>query len=76
MEVSTLGRLLLALGLGLALVGGLLLAAARVPGLDRLGRLPGDFSFERGPVTIAVPLATSLLISLVLTIALNLFLRR
>lgn len=76
MEVSTLGRLLLALGLGLALLGGLLLAAARVPGLDRLGRLPGDFSFERGPVTIAVPLATSLLISLVLTIALNLFLRR
>lgn len=76
MEVSALGRLLLALGLGLALVGGLLLAAARVPGLDRLGRLPGDFSFERGPVTIAVPLATSLLISLVLTIALNLFLRR
>ena len=76
MEVSALGRFLLALGLGLALLGGLLLAAARVPGLDRLGRLPGDFSFERGPVTIAVPLATSLLISLVLTIALNLFLRR
>jgi hypothetical protein len=37
--------------------------------------LPGDITIQRGGVTIFVPLATSLLLSVLLTVALNLFLR-
>jgi hypothetical protein len=40
-----------------------------------LGRLPGDFRFGAGPFTCFFPLATSILISLVLTIALTLIAR-
>jgi len=40
-----------------------------------LGRLPGDFAVRRGNVSFYVPLATSLVVSLVLTILLALFRR-
>lgn len=46
----------------------------RVPGL---GHLPGDILIRRGNFTVYIPLATSLLLSLILTIFLNLwFFRR
>lgn len=63
-------------GLVLAALGALLIAAPHIPGLDRLGRLPGDFVFSRGSTTIFVPLVSSIVISIVLTIVLNLFIRR
>ena len=75
-DLGTIGRFLIGAGLALALVGGLILLAGRVPFLGWLGRLPGDIVVRRGPVTVYVPLLTSILLSLVLTIALNLFLRR
>lgn len=48
---------------GLLLVGTGLLLSTGVP----LGRLPGDFTFRRGSFTLYLPLATSLLASLVLS---------
>lgn len=75
-ELSGAGRFLLIAGLVLAAVGALLLLAPRIPGLDRLGRLPGDFVFDRGPVTVFIPLVSSIVISVVLTIVLNLISRR
>ena len=72
-DLGAVGRLLIGAGLLLALVGVVLLLAGRVP---FLGRLPGDFVFRRGPVTVYVPLLTSLLLSVLLTLALNIFLRR
>jgi hypothetical protein len=75
-ELSGAGRFLLVTGLIVAAIGGLLLAAPRIPGLDRLGRLPGDFIVERGPVTVFIPIVSSIVISIVLTIILNLVLRR
>ena len=60
----------------LAGIGALLLIAPRVPGLDRLGRLPGDILVQRGPVTIFVPIVSSIVISIILTIVLNLISRR
>lgn len=75
-DLAGIGRILLVVGLVVAAAGLLLLLAGQIPGLDRLGRLPGDVSFERGPVTVFVPIVTSLVISLLLTIVLNLFLRR
>ena len=72
-DLGQLGRVILIGGAGLVVVGLVLVALARlVPG----GRLPGDFVLTRGPVTCFVPLATSLLLSLLLTILLNLWARR
>jgi hypothetical protein len=75
-DLSGAGRFLLVSGLILAAVGALLILAPRIPGLDRLGRLPGDFVVERGPVTLFVPIVSSLVISVLLTVVLNLILRR
>jgi len=46
-----------------------------VAGRLGLGRLPGDVVVRRGSFTVVFPLATSLLLSLVATILLNLWLR-
>jgi hypothetical protein len=59
------------IGLGLAfLIGGILW-----PLLSRigLGRLPGDILYQRGNATFYFPLATSILISIVLSLLLWLF---
>ena len=61
----------------LLIVLGLLLLGAGIAlqlGLP-LGRLPGDFTFKRGNTTVYLPLATSLVISVVLSIVV-LFVRR
>jgi hypothetical protein len=39
-------------------------------------RLPGDLSFGKGNTRVYVPLGTSIVLSVVLTIVLNLFVRR
>ena len=46
--------------------------------LGRLGidRLPGDFVFRRGNLTVYLPIGVMILVSIVGTILLNLFLRR
>jgi len=64
-----LGRLLIVFGLVIVLVGVVLLVADRIPGV---GRLPGDLVFRRGPVTFYFPLATSIVLSVLITILLNL----
>jgi hypothetical protein len=75
-DLSGVGRFLLISGLVLSATGALLMLAPRFPGLDRLGQLPGDFIVQRGPVTIFIPIISSLVISVLLTIVLNLFMRR
>ena len=67
-----LGRMLVAVGIGIVVIGLLLQVA---PWL-RLGRLPGDFSFGSGNVRVYVPLGTSILLSIVLTLILGLLSRR
>ncbi len=41
-----------------------------------LDRLPGDFVFRRGNITVYAPIGLMILVSIVLTVLLNLFLRR
>jgi hypothetical protein len=67
--------MLVAAGALLVLVGVLLLVAERFPGL-RIGRLPGDVRIERGRFTFYFPLATSIALSVILTLLLWLFRRR
>jgi len=71
--VQEFGRLLIVIGTVALLAGGALLLAARLPWF---GRLPGDFLVQRGPVTFYFPLVTSLVVSVVVTILVNLFWRR
>jgi hypothetical protein len=70
--MGSLGRALLGLAALLAAVGLVLVVAERFPGL-RIGRLPGDIRVERGNFRFYLPLATSLLVSLVLTLLMWLF---
>ena len=46
------------------------------PNIPFLGRLPGDIRIENENVRVFVPLGTMLLVSIVLTIVLNLISRR
>jgi hypothetical protein len=65
-----IGRLLLGLGVALVVIGGIVLLVARtgVP----LGRLPGDILYRGKNTTFYFPLATSILISVVLSLVLYL----
>ena len=69
---SGLGRLLIIFGIGLAVVGVVLVLANKVP---FIGRLPGDIVFRRDGVTFSLPIVTMIVVSLVLTVVLNLFFR-
>ena len=71
--MNDLGRTLLVIGLAVALVGLVLMLAGRVPGL---GRLPGDIYLQRGNWSFYFPLATSIVISVLLTALFWLFGRR
>jgi hypothetical protein len=75
MADPSIGRTLVVVGLAVAAVGLLLILAGRAPGL-RIGRLPGDISVERGNLRFYFPLATSVVVSIVLTLALWLARRR
>jgi len=67
------GRILVIIGVTIALIGGLILLAARF--FPWLGNLPGDFNFQGQNFKIYFPLATMLLISLLATILLNILIR-
>jgi len=68
-----LGRLLILFGVVSIVAGLVLLIAPRIPWL---GHLPGDVVVQRERFTLYVPIVTSLVVSIVLTILLNLFFRR
>ena len=72
--MSDIGRLLIIFGIGLVVVGGIILLLGKVPGLP-FGKLPGDFSWESGNTKVYFPLATMIVVSIILTIVVNLFLR-
>jgi hypothetical protein len=72
MPLDTLGRVLLVAGIGIALIGLFLVVGGRIP---YLGNLPGDITIERGGTRFSFPIVTCIVISVVLTIVINLYLR-
>ena len=75
---SQFGKWFLIVGIGLAVLGGVLLLAGRVlkeTKIPWLGRLPGDIRIERRGLSCYFPLATSILLSLILTVILNIIVR-
>jgi hypothetical protein len=67
-----LGRFLVVIGILLVVVGGLAMAGIRLP----FGRLPGDIAITGEHGGLFIPLGTTIVISLALTLLFNLFLRR
>jgi hypothetical protein len=65
-----MGKALIFIGLGIAALG--LLIMLGLP----FGRLPGDIYIRRGNVSFYFPLATSIVLSVLLTLILSLFFRR
>ncbi|MBI3742125.1 MAG: DUF2905 domain-containing protein [Chloroflexi bacterium] len=70
--MEDIGKLIIALGIVLVLVGGGLLLLGKVSGF---GKLPGDIVIQRDNFTCLFPLASSILLSLALTIAINFIFR-
>lgn len=70
MPAGSLGRALIVAGVVLVVVGLVLVLAGRTP------RLPGDMVIQRPNLTVYIPLGTMILASLVLTVLLNVLLRR
>lgn len=66
--MSDLGRLVIGIGLLLVVVGGVLVAFSRLGPSLPLGRLPGDIVVKREGFTFYFPLATSILVSVVLSL--------
>jgi len=62
--IQHIGKMLVLLGIILAVIGGLILLVGRV---SWIGRLPGDILIQKKNVTIYFPLATSILVSIALT---------
>jgi hypothetical protein len=71
-ELGGLGKVLIVVGLGIVAMGVVFLIAGRFG----LPRLPGDIVIERKNFVFHAPIGLMILLSVVLTILLNLFARR
>ena len=67
--MDSLGRVLVGFGLLALVIGGLLVLLGKAG----ISSMPGDMKFGRGNWRVYFPLGTSILISLILTLLLNLF---
>jgi hypothetical protein len=63
--IQHIGKMLLLIGIIVAAIGGLVIIAGRI---SWIGRLPGDILIQKKNFTFYFPLATSILISIVLTL--------
>jgi hypothetical protein len=71
MDMSTVGKLLLVVGIVVAAVGGFLALGGRLP----FGRLPGDISIQGQNGGFFFPIVSCIVISVVLTVVLNVVIR-
>jgi Protein of unknown function (DUF2905) len=71
--IQQIGKAVLAIGIVCIVIGAVLMLSGRIPWL---GRLPGDIYIQKKNFTFYFPLATSILISILLTLLLWLFGRR
>ncbi|SES73845.1 Protein of unknown function [Natronincola peptidivorans] len=70
--MESLGRILLFMGLLLSLGGAIMIIGSKFG----LGKLPGDIFMQKGNFTFYFPIATSIILSILLTVLLNFFFRR
>jgi hypothetical protein len=70
--LEPMAKLMVAMGIVLVILGGLVWLLARS---DVFGRLPGDIRIERDGFSCLIPIASSIILSLLLTIVLNIIVR-
>ena len=70
--MSELGKMLIVFGVIMAVVGAVLVFGPKIPWL---GKLPGDFTYRGERFTFYFPLATCVLLSVILSLVLYLFRR-
>ncbi len=76
-ELGGLGKLLIGFGVAMIILGGIFLLLGNLSGkVPWIGRLPGDIYIQRGNWSFYFPLATSILLSVILTLIFSLFTRR
>jgi hypothetical protein len=68
--LGSLGKLLILLGVLIIVIGLLLVVGEKIPWI---GKLPGDIIIRKKNFTFYFPLATSILISIILTLLFALF---
>lgn len=73
MHFQYMGRVILTIGLLLVVLGLVITFLGKIPGL---GKLPGDIYIKRGNFTFYFPLATSIILSLLLSLIINVIMRR
>jgi hypothetical protein len=66
-DFSSIGKILIIIGLIIAGIGGIILLGGKI---QWIGRLPGEFYYKGKNFTFYFPLATSIIISIILTIIL------
>jgi hypothetical protein len=71
-DLMQIGRWIIIAGIGLSLTGSLIYAAGKFGGLSSL---PGTLRFEGSGLTCVVPILGSIILSIVLTVVLNLLAR-
>ena len=64
------GKILVISGLILVAIGVLIWFGGRIP---FLGRLPGDITIKKNMYTLYIPIVTMIVVSIILTVLLNLF---
>ena len=76
-ELGGLGKLLIGFGVVMLILGGIFLLLGNLSGkVPWIGRLPGDIYIQRGNWSFYFPLATSILLSVILTLIFSFFTRR
>lgn len=69
-DLSSMGKVLISMGIFISLIGLILMGLGKI---SHIGRLPGDIFYQKGNFTFYFPIVTSILLSIILTIMLNLF---
>ncbi|MBI4240633.1 MAG: DUF2905 domain-containing protein [Candidatus Rokubacteria bacterium] len=76
-ELGGLGKLFMAFGVVMIVLGGIFLFLGNVAGkVPWVGRLPGDIYIQRGSWSFYFPLASCVFLSIILTLIFSLLSRR
>ena len=71
--MSEIGKIVIIFGIIMVIVGVFLVFSPKIP---FMGKLPGDIVIKRDGFTFYFPLATSIIISILITIIINLFFKK
>lgn len=73
--MEALGKVLVIIGLLIALLGLLVWGGGSIPLVNRLGRLPGDIYIRRDNFSFYLPITTCILVSIVISLLIGLLRR-